>query len=88
MSGRFGPLWPQPTGDVQLGSQTVTFSPKNIQVTKMAATNPKVTQMLEDAVNHFARNLHFLHPQYPKERKTPILYDEENYREEEPSVSQ
>uniref|UniRef100_A0A0N7ZD94 beta-N-acetylhexosaminidase n=1 Tax=Scylla olivacea TaxID=85551 RepID=A0A0N7ZD94_SCYOL len=83
--GTYGSLWPQPTGDVQLGSQTVTFSPKNIQVTKMAATSPKVTQMLEDAVNHFTRNLHFIHPEYPKEKKTPVVY-KENYRKEEPSV--
>lgn len=75
--GKFGALWPQPTGDVELSPETVSFSPKNVKVTKMAATNPKVSQMLEEAVNYFTRNIHFLHPDFPKERKTPFLQEEQ-----------
>ena len=60
----------------------------NVQVTKMAATSPKVTHMLEDAVNFFTRNIHFLHPDYPEDKKKPIFDEELDATQYKPSVSQ
>ncbi|XP_071546083.1 LOW QUALITY PROTEIN: chitooligosaccharidolytic beta-N-acetylglucosaminidase-like [Panulirus ornatus] len=74
--GKYGSLWPQPTGDVQLSSETVSFSPRNLKVTKIAVSGQKVANMLDEATRHFTRTLHYLHPDYPEDRKRPYSKEE------------
>ncbi|KAK3864073.1 hypothetical protein Pcinc_030216 [Petrolisthes cinctipes] len=73
--GKYGSLWPQPTGDVQLSSETVRFVPRNLRVTKRATSSPKVQGMLEEAERMFRRNIHYVHPEYPQEYKKPLTSD-------------
>ncbi|XP_042225138.1 chitooligosaccharidolytic beta-N-acetylglucosaminidase-like [Homarus americanus] len=70
--GKYGSLWPQPTGEVQLSPETVHFTPRNMKVTKLTVSGQKVSEMLEEATRHFTRNIHFLHPDFPEEKKRPL----------------
>jgi len=83
--GEYGALWPRPSNKVELSKRTVPFTPRNLQFTKLSASNMEVQQMLEEASHYFRRNLQFMHPDYPEQSKGPFKeYDEEfmnNYQE-------
>ncbi|XP_047473217.1 chitooligosaccharidolytic beta-N-acetylglucosaminidase-like [Penaeus chinensis] len=70
--GSFGSIWPQPTGKVELSKETVSFSPRQMRVTKAATSDKRVARMLDNAIQHFTRNIHFLHPDFPQTEKQPL----------------
>ncbi|XP_042859409.1 chitooligosaccharidolytic beta-N-acetylglucosaminidase-like [Penaeus japonicus] len=89
--GQYGSIWPQPTGEVRLSRETVSFSPLNVRVTKAATSDKRVARMLDSAIQQFTRNIHFLHPDYPQVEKQPLTpenfeytrrFDQEFQREE------
>lgn len=69
--GTFGSLWPMPTGETVLSKDVVYFNPYNMRVNKIATSNDRVADMLEDAVGYFRRNVHFNHPHFSEKDKTP-----------------
>ncbi|XP_037776157.1 chitooligosaccharidolytic beta-N-acetylglucosaminidase-like [Penaeus monodon] len=75
--GKYGSVWPQPTGKVELSKETVSFSPLQMRVTKAATSDKRVARMLDNAIQHFTRNIHFLHPDFPQIEKQPLT--PENY---------
>ncbi|KAK7071900.1 beta-N-acetylhexosaminidase activity protein [Halocaridina rubra] len=74
--GRYGSLWPKPTGDVRISPDVVRFNPYNMRVTKIAASNQRLTNMLRDATGYFTRNIHQYHPDFPESQKTPYTEDQ------------
>jgi len=79
--GRKGAIWPEPTGETRISKETVSFSPSNFRVTKTATTDKRVEQMLQASIQHFQRNMHFLHPDYPETQKQVVT--EEEYAKKE-----
>lgn len=72
ISFRYGSIWPQPTGKVELSKETVSFSPLHMRVTKAATSDNRVARMLDNAIQHFTRTIHFLHPDFPQTEKQPL----------------
>ncbi|ROT81164.1 hypothetical protein C7M84_000080 [Penaeus vannamei] len=70
--GKYGSIWPQPTGKVELSNETVSFSPLHMRVTKAATSDNRVARMLDNAIQHFTRTIHFLHPDFPQTEKQPL----------------
>ncbi|XP_063585888.1 chitooligosaccharidolytic beta-N-acetylglucosaminidase-like isoform X2 [Penaeus indicus] len=72
--GEYGSIWPQPTGKVELSKETVSFSPLQMRVTKAATSDKRVARMLDNAIQHFTRNIHFLPslPDFPQIEKHPL----------------
>lgn len=48
-----------------------------MRVTKAATSDKRVARMLDNAIQHFTRNIHFLHPDFPQIEKQPLT--PENY---------
>jgi len=84
--GEYGALWPRPSNRVNLAKRTVSFTPRNLRFTKLAASSIKVQEMLDEASHYFRRNLHFMHPEFSKEFKGPFTQyrddDDMNYNNE------
>jgi len=76
--GEYGALWPRPSNKVELAKRTVSFTPMNLRFTKLSASSNGVQQMLDEASHYFKRNLHFMHPDYPKDIKGPFTQYEED----------
>ncbi|XP_068217160.1 chitooligosaccharidolytic beta-N-acetylglucosaminidase-like [Palaemon carinicauda] len=81
--GEYGSIMPQPTGETQLGNEVFNFDPYNMRVTKIATSNPRLAEMLEEAYRYFMRNLHFNHPDFPENLKTPYTDEMRELFEEE-----
>jgi len=75
--GRSGAIWPEPTGQVEMVDNTVSFRPINMQVSTIEAPNEQVETMLVQAFNRFKRNLYFLHPDHPEVEKRMVEDDQE-----------
>jgi len=71
--GRYGAIWPEPTGDSRVSKEVVTFQPQNIVFSRRAAPTQRVEQMMAEAIDVFYRNLHFQHPEYKDTNKRLVL---------------
>ncbi|XP_064102479.1 chitooligosaccharidolytic beta-N-acetylglucosaminidase-like [Macrobrachium nipponense] len=80
--GESGSILPKPTGETQLSKDVFHFDPYNLRVTKVATSNPKVAEMLNEATRYFFRNLHFIHPDFPESYKTPYTDDMKEFFDE------
>jgi len=79
--GQYGSLWPQPSKEVQMADETVRFVPQNIRFSKVSAGDQEVEEMLMEQAHYFQRNLHFMHPNYPRKSKGPFTeYQEERFQ--------
>jgi len=74
--GSKGAIWPEPTGEVRIDKETVSFSPSNFRVIKTSTSDKQVERMLQDSIQHFQRNMHFLHPDYPATQKQVVTEEE------------
>jgi len=77
--GEYGALWPRPSNKIELSKRTVSFTPMNLQFTKLSTSSNEVKQMLDEASHYFKRNLQFMHPDYPHQAKGPFTEYEEDY---------